>query len=60
MFRFTYSLFLLEGTLDAHFENYAQEVADNVRNNMYVEDLATGGESINKGEKLNSDPISLI
>ena len=57
------SLLLLEGTLDVHFDNFEQkfgEVVEKVRDDMYVDDLVTGGECKNEVKKLKSDSITLF
>ena len=57
------SHFILEGTLDVHFDNCEQkfqEVVGKERDNMYVDDLVTGRESINEVKKLESDSLSLF
>ena len=44
VFGLTQPPFILERTLDAHFDNYEQEfweVVEKVRDNMYVDDLMT-------------------
>ena len=51
MFGLIQSTFISEGTLDVHFDNCGQEfreVVEKVRDDMYVDDLMTGGESINE------------
>ena len=63
MFGLTQSPFILEEILDLHFNNCAQEVwevSEKVRDNMYLDDMVTGGESINEVTKWKSDPISLF
>ena len=47
---------ILEGTLDVHFDNCGQEfqeVVKKVRDDMYVDDLVTGRESISKVKNRN-------
>lgn len=63
MFGLTQSPFILEEILDLHFNNCAQEVwevSEKVRDNMYLDDMVTGGESINEVTKWKSDSISLF
>lgn len=51
MFGLVQSSFILEGTLEFHFDNYGQEFQDvvkKVKNDMYVDDLVTEEESINQ------------
>ena len=58
VFGFTQSSFILKGTFDVHFDNYGQdfwEVVEKVRDDMYVDDLVNGGESINEVKKLKSE-----
>ena len=57
------SPFILEGTLDVHFDNCGhefREVVEKVRDDIYVDDLVTGGGNINEVEKSKSDSISLF
>ena len=63
VFGLTESPFVLEGALDVHFDNCGhkfREVVEKVRDDMYVDDLVTGGESINEVKELKSDSISLL
>ena len=63
MFGLNQSPFILEGTLKTHFERYESmylELTRKIRNDMYVDDLVTGGESLLEAEKINSDPIELF
>ena len=49
--------------MDIHFDNFGEEfreVVENVRDDTYVDDLVTGGESINEVKKLKSDSITLF
>ena len=60
VFGLTQSPFILEETLDDHFDNCGQEfreVVEKVRDDMYVDDLVTGGERINEVKKLKSGNI---
>ena len=57
VFELTQSLFKLEETLDAHFNNCGQEfqkVVEKAREYMYVNDLVTGEES--KRNKIQASP----
>ena len=49
--------------MDAHFDNCRQEfreVAKKVRDDMYIDDLVTGGEIINEIKKSKSGSIILF
>ena len=49
--------------MEVHFDNCGQEfweVVEKVRDNIYVDDLMTRGESINEVKKLKSNSISLF
>ena len=49
--------------MDIHFDNCGKEfreVFEKVRDDIYVDDLVTGGESINEVKKLKSDSITLF
>ena len=63
VFALTQLPFIQLGTLDAHFDNCRQEfreVAKKVRDDMYIDDLVTGGEIINEIKKSKSDSIILF
>ena len=49
--------------MDVHFDNCGQEfrdVVEKVRDDMYVDDLVTRGESTNEVKKLKLDSITLF
>ena len=51
----TQSLFILEGTLKQHFQNYMNEypiVVEKIQNDMYVDDLASGSTNLVETENL--------
>ena len=57
------SPFMLEGTLKIHFENYIgmfRELIERVKDDMYVDDLVTGGESTSEVDKIKSDSVNLF
>ena len=57
------SPFILEGTLKTHFERYKSmylELIRKIRDDMYVDDLVTEGESLQEIEKTKSDSIELF
>ena len=57
------SPFILEGTLKTHFERYKSmylELIWIIRDDMYVDDLVTEGESLQEIEKTKSDSIELF
>ena len=70
IYRFTKSIFglnqspfLLEGTLKIHFENYIgmfRELIERVKDDMYVDDLVTGGESTSGVDKIKGDSVKLF
>ena len=62
MFWLKQSPFILEGTLDAHFDNCGDEFWEAVEKvrDMYVDDFVTEGESINEVQKLKSDSINIF
>ena len=54
---------ILEGVLKTHFEKYESmylELTRKIRDDMYVDDLVTGGESLQELEKIKSDSIKLF
>ena len=54
---------MLEGTLKTNFERYESmylELIKKIRNDIYVDDLVTGGESLQKIEKTKPDSIELF
>ena len=63
VFGLNQSPFILEGTLKTHFERYKSmylELIRKIRDDMYVDDLVTGGESLQEIEKTKSDSIELF
>ena len=53
LFGLTQSPFILEGTIKQRFENYKNEypiVIENIQDDMYVDDLVSGGTEINSKE----------
>ena len=63
VFGLNHSAFILEGTLKTHFERYESmylELKRKIRDDMCVDDLVTGGESLQEVEKINSDSIELF
>ena len=63
IFGLNQSLFILEGTLKAHFEKYESiylELIRKIRDDMYVDDLVTGRESLQEVEKIKSESIELF
>ena len=55
MLGITQSLFILEGTLKQHFQNYMDEypiVVEKIQNDMYVDDLASGSTNLVETENL--------
>ena len=63
VFGLNQSPFILEGTLKTHFERYESmysKLIRKIRDDMYVDDLVTGGESLQEVEKIKSDSIELF
>ena len=63
VFGLNQSPLILEGTLKTHFERYESmylELIRKTRDDMYLDDLVTGGESLQEVEKINSDSIELF
>ena len=63
VFGLNQSPFILEGTLKTHFERYKSmylELIRKIRDDMYVDDLVTGGESLQEVEKIKFDFIELF
>jgi len=57
------SPFILEGTLDSHFENYSDKYSDvikQVKDDMYVDDLVTGGDNLEQLSELKDKVIILF
>ena len=57
------SSFILEGTLKTHFERNESiylGLIRKIRDDMYVDDLVTGGECLEEVEKIKSDSIELF
>ncbi|XP_062602892.1 uncharacterized protein LOC134264633 [Saccostrea cucullata] len=49
------SPFLLAATLDYHLGNYNTATAENIRSNIYVDNVITGVESVSEARKLYTD-----
>ena len=63
VFGLTQSPFILEGTLKKYFENYKQAYAKIIKiieNDMYVDDLVTGGESLDEVKTIKEKTIELF
>ena len=63
VFGLNQSPFILEGTLKTHFERYESmylELIRKIRDDMHVDDLVTGEESLQEVEKIKSDSIELF
>ena len=63
VFEILQSLFILEGTLNAHVENYRHlhlQLTEKIRDGTFVDNLVTGGEQICKVEITKSDSIELF
>ena len=57
------SPFILEGTLKEHFNNYKSvypELIENIRNDMYVDDLVSGGDILREIEVMKQKSIELL
>ena len=57
------SPFILEKTLNTHFKRFQNmylELIKKIRDDMYVDDLVTGGESLREVEKMKFDSIELF
>ena len=54
---------ILEGTLKEHFNNYKfvyPELIENIRNDIYVDDLVSGGNILNEVEVIKQNSIELF
>ena len=63
VFGLTQSPFILEGTLKKHFENYNQayaKIVEVTENDMYADDLVTGGESLDQVKIIKEKSIELF
>ena len=63
VFGLTQSPFILEGTLKKHFENYQQvyaKIIEVIESDMYVDDLVTGGESLDEVKIIKEKSIELF
>ena len=59
----TQSLFVLEGTLKEHFNNYRfeyQKLIEKIKDDMYVDDLMTGGNNISEVKEIKNQSIDLF
>ena len=57
------SPFILEGVIKTHFERYESmylELIRKIRDDIYADDLVTGGESLQEVEKIKSDSMELF
>ena len=55
--------FILEGTLKKHFENYREsfkELIKIIENDMYVDDLVTGGNNIEDVKEIKENSLQLF
>ena len=62
VFGLNQSPFILEGTLKTHFERCESmylELIRKIRDDMHVDDLVTGGESLQEVEKIKSDSMEM-
>ena len=62
VFGLNQSVFILERTLKTHerYKSMYLELIRKIRDDMYVDDLVTGGESLQEIEKTKSDSIELF
>ena len=63
VFGLSQSPFILEAVLKTHFKMYESlylELIRKIRDNMYVDDLVTGGEGLQEVEKIKSDSRELF
>ena len=62
VFGLNQSLFILERTLKTHerYKSMYLELIRKIRDDMYVDDLVTGGECLEEVEKIKSDSIELF
>ena len=63
IFNLTQSPFILEGTLKKHFENYRdsfKELIKIIENDMYVDDLVTGGNNLEKVKEIKQNSVQLF
>ena len=63
VFGLTQSPFILEGTLREHFNNCKSvypELIENIRNNMYVDALVSGGNILSEVEAIKQKSIELF
>ena len=63
VFGLTQSPFILEGTLEKHFENYRdsfEKVISIIENDMYVDDLVTGGINLEEVKEIKQKSIQLF
>ena len=63
VFSLTQSPFILEGTLKKHFDNYRKnfkKLIKIIENDMYVDDLLTGGNSLEKVKEIKQNSVQLF
>ena len=63
VFELNQSPFILVGTLEIHLENYIvmfRELIERVKDDMYVDDLVTRGESTSEVDKIKGDSVNLF
>ena len=63
VFELNQSPFILVGILEIHLENYIvmfRELIERVKDDMYVDDLVTRGESTSEVDKIKGDSVNLF
>ena len=63
IFRLNQPPFILIGTLKTHFERFESKYLELIRkpiDDMYIDNLVTGGESLQDVQKIKSDSIKPI
>ena len=63
LFGLNQSPFILEGTLRTHFDTYRNmylELIEKIKDDMYVDDMVTGGDNVREVEKMKSESIELF
>ena len=63
VFELNQSPFISEKTLKIHFENYIgifRELIERVKDDMYVDNLVTGGESTSEVDEIKGDSVKLF
>ena len=57
------SPFILEGTLESHFEKYRElflALIERIKDDMYVDDMVTGGDNVREVKNIKSESIELF